>query len=75
MKTLSFKITFLILITELAIFGFLFWQGIKRIDLSEFDKTLERKININFYPSFKDIHKHLRENIFNGIVLVGGIEL
>ena len=47
----------------------------KKINLNEFEKQLGRKIIINFYPSFKEIHKNLRENIFNGIVLVGGVEL
>lgn len=47
----------------------------KIIDLSKFEKTLERTININYYDSFKKIHKHLKENLFNGIVLTGGIEL
>jgi len=47
----------------------------KKVDLAEFEKKLEREININFYDSFKDIHKNLKENILNGIVLFGGIEL
>ncbi|MGD9276850.1 MAG: nucleotidyltransferase domain-containing protein [Candidatus Pacearchaeota archaeon] len=47
----------------------------KKIKLTEFDKALERTIIINFYSSFKEIHKHLKENIFNGIVLSGGIEI
>ena len=47
----------------------------KEVNLNKFEKTLERKININFYDSFNKIHKNLRENLFNGIVLTGGIEL
>jgi predicted nucleotidyltransferase len=47
----------------------------KLIALEKFETILERKININFYSSFKDIHKNLKENIFNGIILYGGIEL
>lgn len=47
----------------------------KNIELTSFDKALERTIIINFYPSFKEIHKHLKENLFNGIVLAGGIEI
>ncbi|MFH1209993.1 MAG: nucleotidyltransferase domain-containing protein, partial [archaeon] len=47
----------------------------KEIDLSRFEKMLERKIIINFYPTLKEIHKELKENICNGIVLVGGLEL
>jgi len=47
----------------------------KIIDLSDFEKVTERKINLNFYDSFKEIHKPLKENLCNGIVLIGGIEL
>lgn len=47
----------------------------KKISLIEFEKLFERKIIINFYSSFKDIHKHLKENLCNGIILAGGIEL
>lgn len=47
----------------------------KQIDLTKFEKELERKININFFDSFKNIHKHLKENLCNGIILIGGIEL
>ncbi len=47
----------------------------KIINLEQFEKMLEREIRINFYDSFKDIHKNLKENLFNGIVLFGGIEL
>ena len=47
----------------------------KHLDLIEFDKILERKIIINYYDSFRDIHKHLLNNILNGIVLKGSVEL
>ena len=47
----------------------------KNIDLKKFEDLLERKINLNFYSSFKDIHKNLKENLANGIVLTGGFEL
>lgn len=47
----------------------------KKINLEVFEKKLERKININFYDAFKGIHNHLKENLCNGIVLSGGIEL
>jgi len=47
----------------------------KRVDLEKFEKMLERKININFFPSFNEVHKNLRENLFNGIILLGGVEL
>ena len=47
----------------------------KIINISEYEKAFFRKININFYSSFKEIHKNLRENILNGIILTGGVEL
>lgn len=47
----------------------------KLLDLSTFETVFERKININFYASFKEIHSHLKENLANGILLVGGFEL
>ncbi len=56
---------------DLAVIG----RTNKDVDLSEFSKALGREISINFYDSFGEIHKNLRENIFNGIMLFGGIEL
>lgn len=56
---------------DLAVIG----RSEKEIDLSGFEKILERKISLNFYTSFDTIHKHLKENICNGIVLFGGIRL
>ena len=47
----------------------------KKIDLFGYEKIFERDININFYDSFKVIHKNLMDNICNGIVLFGGVEL
>jgi len=47
----------------------------KDIDLKKFEDMLERKININFYSSFKEVHKNLKENLANGIILTGGFEL
>ncbi len=47
----------------------------KSVNLAKYEKMLERTVNINFYDSFKSIHKHLKENLCNGIVLVGGFEL
>lgn len=47
----------------------------KALDLKEFEKTLNRPININFYDSWDDIHKHLKNNILNGIILSGSVEL
>lgn len=47
----------------------------KKVKLIEFDKKLERIVVINFYPSFKEIHKHLRDSILNGILLSGSIDV
>ena len=47
----------------------------KEVDLAKFEKLLERKIHIDFYESFGKIHKHLKENLCNGILLAGGVEL
>lgn len=47
----------------------------KKVNISLFEKILERRINVNFYNSFSGIHKNLKENIFSGIVINGSIEL
>src|SRR3989338_11190745 len=47
----------------------------KIVDLFKYEQLLERTININFYKSWRSIHKNLKENICNGIVLIGGVEL
>ena len=47
----------------------------KRLDLDRYEKDLNRKISVNFYLSWKDIHPHLKNNILNGILLQGSIEL
>lgn len=47
----------------------------KLLELEKYEKILKRKINLNFYNSWKDIHKHLKNNILNGILLHGSIEL
>ena len=49
--------------------------GRKEIKLTKFDKLLERTIFINFYSSFKEIHKHLRDSILNGILLAGSVDI
>ena len=47
----------------------------KEIELTRFEKMLERTIIINFYNSFKEIHKNLKDNILNGILLSGSIDV
>ena len=46
----------------------------KQLDMAKYEKIMEKKINLNYYPSF-NIDKHLRNNILNGIVLKGSIDL
>ena len=47
----------------------------KLLDLQKYEKKLNRKINVNFYTSWKAIPKHLKNNILNGILLQGSVEL
>jgi DNA-binding MarR family transcriptional regulator len=47
----------------------------KELDLTKFDKMLERKIIINYYDSFQDINKNLLNNILNGITLKGAVKI
>jgi predicted nucleotidyltransferase/biotin operon repressor len=44
-------------------------------DFTKYEKLLERAIIINYYKSFKEIDKHLLNNILNGILLKGSVEL
>ena len=47
----------------------------KVINLENFEKKIKKEIRINFYKNWKEINKNLRDNILNGMVLSGGIEL
>lgn len=47
----------------------------KRVPFEKYEQMLHRKINLHFYPSWKEIHQHLRNNILNGIILTGSVEL
>ncbi|MFH0701486.1 MAG: nucleotidyltransferase domain-containing protein [Candidatus Woesearchaeota archaeon] len=47
----------------------------KSLNLTAFEKILQRPIIINYYPSLQNIDKHLRNNILNGMVLKGAVEL
>jgi predicted nucleotidyltransferase len=47
----------------------------KMLDLEKYERILNRKININFYDSWKKINENLKNNILSGILLHGGIEL
>lgn len=47
----------------------------KIIELEKYEKAINRKISIQFYSSWKGIHRHLKNNILNGIVLCGSVDL
>ncbi len=47
----------------------------KMLELEKYEKILNRKINTNFYDSWKKIDENLKNNILNRIVLKGGVEL
>lgn len=47
----------------------------KELSLDNFDKLLERTVTINFYETWGKIHKNLKDNILNGIILSGGVDL
>lgn len=56
---------------DLAVIG----RQPKELQLKAFEKKLYRRININFYSSWKNVQKNLRNNILNGLVLHGSVEL
>lgn len=56
---------------DIAIIG----TNYKEIDFIKFEKILERKIILNFYESFTKIENNLKNNILNGILLKGDINL
>ena len=56
---------------DVAVIG----RKFKDIDFVAYERLFRRKIILQFYTSMPSIHKELRENLCNGIVLVGGIEL
>ena len=47
----------------------------KLLEIEIYEEILKRKINVNFYDSWKNINKHLKNNILSGILLHGAIEL
>jgi predicted nucleotidyltransferase/predicted XRE-type DNA-binding protein len=47
----------------------------KQLELERYEKILNRRINVNFYKSWKDIQKFLKNNILNGILLHGSVDL
>ena len=47
----------------------------KQVHTAKYEMILERKIHMSFYESWQKIHKNLKENLCNGIILTGGVEL
>lgn len=47
----------------------------KKLDLSKFEKKLNREINLFFEKNFKRLNKGLKNNILNGIILRGYLEV
>jgi len=47
----------------------------KELDVGKFEKKLSREIQIHFNKNLNNLSKELRNNILNGIVLYGNIEV
>ena len=47
----------------------------KKLEMSRFEKSIKHPISLQYYSSMKGINTHLKENLCNGIVLQGSIEL
>lgn len=47
----------------------------REVNLSKFNKKLDRVIILHFYEDFRKINKNLKVNIFNGITLAGAIKI
>ncbi len=47
----------------------------KELSLKIYEKILERSIRVNYYNSLQELDKHFLNNLLNGIILKGGIEL
>ena len=47
----------------------------KKLDISNYERRLSRKIVIQYFESFDKISKNLKESILNGIILKGSVRL
>lgn len=47
----------------------------KEIKLGKFEEKIKREISIQFFKSWKEIHSNLKNNLLNGIVLSGSVNL
>lgn len=50
-------------------------RGEKAVKVEPYEKSLRRRINMNFYRTWKEMSKELRNNILNGIILHGSVDL
>lgn len=50
-------------------------RHIEHKEIIPYDKWLQRTVQLHLFENIKEIHKNLRENIINGIVLDGVIKL
>ncbi len=50
-------------------------SGKEKIDLLQFEKKINRKINIFFSEGFNKLSKELKNNIINGIILKGYLKV
>jgi predicted nucleotidyltransferase len=50
-------------------------SGEEKLNLSRFEKKLNRSINLLFSKDFKKLSKELRNNILNGIILKGYLKV
>jgi predicted nucleotidyltransferase/DNA-binding transcriptional regulator YhcF (GntR family) len=47
----------------------------KIMNIHEFEEKIKLEISINFFKSWKEIHLNLKNNILNGIILSGSVDL
>lgn len=47
----------------------------KKLELKEFEKQLQRKIQLHFYTHFNKLSPELKNNILNGIILSGYLKI
>lgn len=47
----------------------------REIKLEKFEKIIKREISIQFFKSWKEIHPNLKNNLLNGIILSGSVNL
>jgi len=55
---------------DIAVIG----SGGKQTDLTQYEKLLERSINLQFYEDIRKIDRNLRSNVLRGITLSGVAE-